>query len=149
MTHGKKPGDDEPPWAQYLKDEEDHGPYVGANDNAPVVPTRGDNDNARGEFQFERRARQASTKKRPTRAGRHPRYGHKPYDDLPDVRDGLTRKERIVLYVLHQSQKEMRGRNVPTAMLYGRVTEYIDMSVGELQRILQRLMGKPITDKSP
>lgn len=62
-----------------------------------------------------------------------------PYDNLPDVRDGLTRKERIVLWVLHQTQEERRGRNVPTAMLYGRVVEYIDMSVEELQRILARL----------
>lgn len=62
-----------------------------------------------------------------------------PYDYLPDVRDGLTRKERVVLYCLHQAEKERPGRNVPTAMLYGRVVEYVDMSVDELQRILQRL----------
>lgn len=61
------------------------------------------------------------------------------YDQLPDVRDGLTRKERIVLFCLHQAEKERPGRNVPTAMLYGRVVEYVDMSVDELQRILQRL----------
>jgi len=60
-------------------------------------------------------------------------------DDLiPDVRDGLTRKERIVLYCLHQAQKEFNGRNVPTATLYGRVIEYVDMSEQELQEILQR-----------
>ena len=64
-----------------------------------------------------------------------------PYDDLPDVRDGLTRKERVVLYVLHETQKELGGRNVSTTMLYGRVVEYIDMSVDELQSILQRLIG--------
>lgn len=62
-----------------------------------------------------------------------------PYSYLPDVRDGLTRKERVVLYCLHQAEKERPGRNVPTAMLYGRVVEYVDMSVDELQRILQRL----------
>lgn len=60
-------------------------------------------------------------------------------DILPDVRDGLTRKERIVLYCVHEAQKELGGRNVPTAMLYGRVVEYIDMSEDELQVILQRL----------
>lgn len=64
------------------------------------------------------------------------------YDNLPDVRDGLNRKERVILWVLHQTQKEMRGRNVPTAMLYGRTVEYIDMSIGEFQRILNRLVGK-------
>ena len=54
-------------------------------------------------------------------------------DDVPDVRDGFTRKERIILYCLDQMQKERRGRNVPTAMLYGRVIEYVDMSMDELQ----------------
>lgn len=62
-------------------------------------------------------------------------------DNLPDVRDGLTRRERIVMYCLHQAQKERGGRNVPTAMLYGRVVEFVDMSEQELQAILQRLSG--------
>ena len=62
-------------------------------------------------------------------------------DNIADVRDGLTRKERIVLYCLHQLQKELNGRNAPTVMLYGRVVEYIDMSEQELQFILQRLSG--------
>ena len=61
------------------------------------------------------------------------------FDNLPDVRDGLTRKERIVLYCLHQLQKERGGGNAPTAMLYGRVVEYVNMSENELQLILQRL----------
>ena len=47
---------------------------------------------------------------------------------IPDVRDGLTRTERIILYVLQETQRELNGRNVPTAMLYGRVLEYVDMS---------------------
>lgn len=64
-----------------------------------------------------------------------------PREYLPDVRDGLTRRERIVLYCLHETQKELGGRNVPTAMLYGRVVEHIDMSVDELQSILQRFVG--------
>ncbi len=63
------------------------------------------------------------------------------YDDLPDVRDGLTRKERIVLYCIEQIQKERGGRNVPTAMLYGRVVEHVNIGVDELQHILQRLLG--------
>ena len=61
------------------------------------------------------------------------------FDDIPDVRDGLTRKERIVLYCIHKLQKERDGRNAPTVMLYGRVLEYVDMSEQELQLILQRL----------
>jgi len=60
-------------------------------------------------------------------------------DNFPDVRDGLNRKERVVLYCLYQLQKERGGRNAPTAMLYGRVVEYVDMSENELQLILQRL----------
>lgn len=60
-------------------------------------------------------------------------------DDLPDVRDGLTRKERVVLWVLSCAERERDGRPVPTAMLYGRVVEHIEMSVTELQAILIRL----------
>lgn len=62
-------------------------------------------------------------------------------DNLPDVRDGLTRKERIVLYCIDQIQKERGGRDVPTVMLYGRVVEHINISEQELQLILQRLTG--------
>ncbi len=62
-------------------------------------------------------------------------------DNFADVRDGLTRKERIVLYCLTQLQKERSGRNAPTAMLYGRVLEHMDMSECELQEILQRFSG--------
>lgn len=58
---------------------------------------------------------------------------------LPDVRDGLTRKERVVLYVLHETQKERGDRNVPTAMLWGRVCEYFYISPEELSEMLARL----------
>ena len=61
------------------------------------------------------------------------------YHDLPDIRDGLTRKERVILDCIAKIQKELGGRNVPTAMLYGRVLEHIDISVEEMQSILQRL----------
>lgn len=64
------------------------------------------------------------------------------WDDIPDVRDGLTRKERVVLWQMQVLQEELGGRNVPTAMLYGRVVEHVNMSVDELQRILQRLVGR-------
>lgn len=63
----------------------------------------------------------------------------RPLDALPDARDGLTRAERVVLWQLSETQRELKGRSVPTAMLYGRVVEHIDLSVDELQRILQRL----------
>lgn len=62
-------------------------------------------------------------------------------DRLPDVRDGLTRLERVILWQLHVTQKERNDRNVPTAMLYGRVVEHVNVSVEEFQRALTRLVG--------
>ena len=63
------------------------------------------------------------------------------FDDLPDVRDGLNKKERAILYCLKQTQEEMGGRNVPTIMLYGRVLELVDISEAEFQSILSRFAG--------
>lgn len=63
------------------------------------------------------------------------------FDDLPDVRDGLNRKERAILYCLRQAQQELGGRNVPTAMLYGRVLELVDIGREEFQLILSRFAG--------
>ena len=37
-------------------------------------------------------------------------------DRIPDVGDGLTRIERVVLHVLRDTQRELGGRSVPTAM---------------------------------
>lgn len=72
--------------------------------------------------------------------------GKAPADDrtavqevIPDVRDGLTRTERLILHVLHQTQHELGGRNVPTVMLYGRVLEYVNISEAELHVYLDRL----------
>lgn len=60
-------------------------------------------------------------------------------DALPDARDGLTREERVVLHVLHQTQKERGDRNVPTAMLWGRVCEHFYISPEDLTEMLARL----------
>lgn len=60
-------------------------------------------------------------------------------DTIPDARDGLTRTERIILYVLHETQRELNGRPVPSVMLYGRVCEYLDMSEEEFKRQLGQL----------
>jgi hypothetical protein len=65
----------------------------------------------------------------------------RPDDLVPDVRDGLTRAERVILVCLAECEKERPGRNVPTAMLYGRVVEHVSMSVPEFQTLLQRLVG--------
>lgn len=62
-------------------------------------------------------------------------------DDLPDVRDGLTRLERAILVELARAEQELRGRSVPTAMLYGRVVEHVNVSVSEFQRALDRMVG--------
>ena len=64
-----------------------------------------------------------------------------PRDYLPDIRDGLTHRERIVLQCLSDLQQERGERNVPTGMLYGTVVEHVDMSVEEMQSILVRLVG--------
>jgi hypothetical protein len=61
---------------------------------------------------------------------------------IPDARDGLTHKERVVLQVLAEAQKERGGRDVPMVMLYGRVVEKIDMSPQELMEIVKRLQGR-------
>ena len=59
--------------------------------------------------------------------------------ELPDVRDGLTRTERVVLWQLSEAQKARGGRSVPTAELYGRVVEYLDLTEAELVAVLQKL----------
>jgi hypothetical protein len=71
-------------------------------------------------------------------------YHRIPRDYLPDVKDGLTSRERIVLQCLYDLQQERAGRNVPTGMLYGSVVEHVDMSVAEMQSILVRLIGHPL-----
>jgi hypothetical protein len=63
------------------------------------------------------------------------------HDDIPDARDGLTRKERVVLWVLRRAEAERKGRGVRAAMLYGRVIEHCEMSIEELMAIVERLSG--------
>jgi hypothetical protein len=58
---------------------------------------------------------------------------------IPDVRDGLTREERVVLHVLNEIRKERGDRNVPTAMLWGRVCEYFYISPDDLSAMVARL----------
>jgi hypothetical protein len=65
-------------------------------------------------------------------------------DRLPDVRDGLTRLERVILWQLSVLERELRGRNVPTAMLYGRVVEHVMVDVPTFQRAMERLVGRRV-----
>ena len=70
-----------------------------------------------------------------------PRVPRSTTDRLPDVRDGLTRLERVILAELAAAERELAGRQVPTALLYGRVVEQLDVSTAEFQRVLTRLLG--------
>jgi hypothetical protein len=63
------------------------------------------------------------------------------FDAIPDVRDGLNKKERTILYCLRQAQREFGDRNVPTILLYGRVLEFVDIGKEEFQTILSRFAG--------
>ncbi len=58
---------------------------------------------------------------------------------LPDVRDGLTPIERVVLVTLAELQREHGGRNVPVIELWGRVVEQVNVTQAELVAILKRL----------
>ena len=60
-------------------------------------------------------------------------------DRIPDVRDGLTREQRVVLYVLSQLQRERGDHNVPTTLLWGRVCEYLYITPERLSELLAQL----------
>ena len=60
---------------------------------------------------------------------------------IPDVRDGLNRLDRIILWQHHVLEQDRKGRAVPSAMLYGRVAEHIAVSPEEFQRALAKLVG--------
>lgn len=60
-------------------------------------------------------------------------------DVFPDVRDGLNRVDRIILYQLSLLERERPGRMIPSAMLYGRVAEHLDITPEALQEIVARL----------
>lgn len=62
-----------------------------------------------------------------------------PWDRLPDVRDGLTRIERVVLFVLHQLEQERPGKRAPIAQIHGRVVEHVDVSIDEVYAVIQRM----------
>jgi hypothetical protein len=62
-----------------------------------------------------------------------------PISKIPDVRDGLTRAERVVLWCLRELSHPDEVRSVPTAMLYGAVIEHIDISQAELMAIIRKL----------
>lgn len=75
--------------------------------------------------------------------GDHFRYQLAAAGALPDARDGLTRLERVILVELSRLERERGGASVPTAMLYGRVVERVEVSIAEFQRVLARLVRGP------
>ncbi len=54
-------------------------------------------------------------------------HTHDPRDYLPDVKDGLTSRDRVVLQCLDDLQQECSGRHVPIGVFYGTVVEHVDM----------------------
>ena len=68
-------------------------------------------------------------------------------DMIPDVRDGLTREQRIILYCLHEAEKEWPGRHIPVPMLYGRVVEYLPMSKARFMQLLPHLVGQGVPQR--
>jgi hypothetical protein len=67
-----------------------------------------------------------------------------PHVDLPDVRDGLTRLERVILFVLHEIERERPGRAASTAMIYGRVVEHVCVDPATFQATLDKLVGQRV-----
>jgi uncharacterized protein (TIGR00251 family) len=65
-------------------------------------------------------------------------------DRLPDVRDGLSRVERLILLEMHRAQAEFPNRRVPSAIVYGRVCEYdgVNLDPREFEAILARMVRK-------
>ena len=55
------------------------------------------------------------------------------------MRDGLTRVERVILYVMNEARAEFGDRYISTALLYGRVVEHVNIDKDEFQRVLARL----------
>jgi len=65
-----------------------------------------------------------------------------PRDFIPDVRDGLTRIERVVLKCIYDLEKGSNGRMVPTILLWGELIDRgYDISRDELNKILSKLGG--------
>ena len=67
---------------------------------------------------------------------------HQNFDCLPDIRDGLTHQERVILYTLSELQREYPHRHIPTIMLYGRVVEKLNISQAAFQSMLNKLIGR-------
>ena len=63
-------------------------------------------------------------------------------DEIPDTRDGLSRLERVILCQLDLARHELGRASVPTALLYGRVVEHVDVSVERFQAALAKLVGQ-------
>jgi hypothetical protein len=68
---------------------------------------------------------------------------HKPASStLPDVRDGLTELERIILLELRNLAAVCGPRGVSSAMLYGRVCARLPVGTRVFEATLRRLVGR-------
>lgn len=110
------------------------------------MSARSDDDRTLSLFAPEVLGEPRERRARPAKERAAPPADHEPpldvdLDRIPDVRDGLTRVERVILYCMKQCEAERPGRMISTAMIYGRVVEHVDVSVPEFQRLMQRLVG--------
>ncbi len=67
-----------------------------------------------------------------------------PHMTIPDVRDGLTELERTILFVLYRLREEYGDRHVPTALVFGRVVEMIDVSKEDFIQALASAQTKKL-----
>ena len=65
--------------------------------------------------------------------------------NLPDVRDGLSYSERIVPWCFYELKQQYGDRQIPTSLLYGRVVEHVDMSVGDMKSVLVRFVRNELS----
>ncbi len=61
---------------------------------------------------------------------------------IPDVRDGLTQLERTILFVLYRLRDEYGDRHIPTALVFGRVVELLDVSTEQFTLALASAQRK-------
>ncbi len=69
--------------------------------------------------------------------------------NLPDVRDGPTRRERIERWCVRELQKEHGDRQFATGLLYGNAVEHNNLGVEDMKSILGRFGGGELRGELP
>jgi hypothetical protein len=117
---------------------------AGGDDEAPEPTTATSERTSReGSGSTERHLEHSLGETAPTATSEAPGAMKARHDTLPDVRDGLTRLERLLLVALAQLQTERPGRPVPSAQLYGRLCEQVHLSPAAFEALLARLARRP------